>query len=278
MALGAALALTASVVWGTQHFLAGFASRQIGAVTVTLIIQGAGFLILLPALLVFPAPASPQALIWGGLAGITAGSAPAFLYAAMRRGMMAVVSPISSVVAAGLPVIVGILQGERPPIQAWAGVGCGLVAVALTSWGDSDIVRRRSMVPVLLAIAAGIGFATFFIFTAHAPHDSGLWPVTAARMSTVILIVFLVARQGITQPARSFPLRLALLSGLLDATGGICYLLAVRHADLAVVAVLASLTPVMILALSMGILGERLRRRQLVGAGLALTAVGLIAA
>jgi drug/metabolite transporter (DMT)-like permease len=61
-------------------------------------------------------------------------------------------------------------------------------------------------------------------------------------------------------------------------SANVLYLLAVRRGDLAVIAVLASLYPAATIMLSFGLLGERLLRHQLAGAGLALAAVGLISA
>ena len=67
------------------------------------------------------------------------------------------------------------------------------------------------------------------------------------------------------------------LSGVLDMTGSVLYLVSQQHLRLDVAAVLASLYPAFTLLLTAGILRERLSRKQWIGAGLCVAAAMLIA-
>jgi drug/metabolite transporter (DMT)-like permease len=66
-------------------------------------------------------------------------------------------------------------------------------------------------------------------------------------------------------------------AGALDSLANFTFLLAVRHGDLAVVAVITALYPAGTILLARAFLAERLTRAQLVGLGLAAVAVSLLA-
>ena len=55
------------------------------------------------------------------------------LYSLLAIGPMNVVSPITAVLAAAVPVVIGVLTGDRPAAAAWFGVAVGFVAVVLVS-------------------------------------------------------------------------------------------------------------------------------------------------
>jgi len=66
--------------------------------------------------------------------------------------------------------------------------------------------------------------------------------------------------------------------GVLDACGDLSFALASAHGQLAVVAVLASLYPVVTVLLAAGIVRERVRPLQAIGATVALAGVVLLGA
>lgn len=272
-----ALALAAAAAFGTADFVGGVASRRSGAFLVALIAQAAGCLVLLPGLLVLPGAPRQEALWWGALAGIAGGIGLAVFFRALATGMMGLVSPITGAIAAGLPVIAGLALGERPGILAWVGVVIALAAVVLVGWARSEPGQGHVMKSLGMALVAGACFGIFFVCLARAPQDSGLWPLAAARMGSLGVLAAVLVGAGGQWRAQAISLRLAPASGVLDMAANVLFLMAVRRGDLAVVAVLASLYPVVTVILSLRLLGERLRGRQLVGAALALVAVGLIA-
>jgi drug/metabolite transporter (DMT)-like permease len=276
--VGIAFALAAAAVFGTADFFGGVASRRAGASVATVVSQAAGFVVLLPALLLLPELPQREALVWGALAGLGGGIGLAVFFRALASGTMAIASPVTAAAAAALPVAAAILLGQRVGPGTWVGVGAGLVAVLLIGWSRGDGHRGGLLPSIGMALVAGAGFGVFFVALGRAPHDSGLWPLAAARMcSMAVLAGALVGASGEWR-AEPASLRMALASGVLDMSANVLFLLAVRQGNLAVVAVLASLYPAVTVLLSLGLLGERLHVRQFAGVGLALVAVGLIAA
>lgn len=274
--MGAFLAVLAAGAFGTADFLGGLAARRGTPLVAAVISQIAGFAVLVPVVLLQPAPADHASMVWGTLAGASGGLGLVLLFRALAAGAMALTAPVVAVVAAGVPVLAGLAAGERPNLQAWAGVVVGLVAVAAISRPAAGS-GRLAWQPVGLALASGTSIGLFLVCLSRASPAAGMWPLVAARTGSLALLslAVLATRSGWrVEPAG---LRLAVVSGLLDMTANALFLLALRRSFLVLVAVLVSLYPAATVGLAVGLLRERLERSQLAGVGLALAAIGLIA-
>ena len=78
------------------------------------------------------------ALGWGALSGVGNGLGTVFLYRGLGSARMSVVAPLSAVGSAGLPVLVGLAEGDRPAPLAIAGIALALPAIALISRGAGE--------------------------------------------------------------------------------------------------------------------------------------------
>lgn len=270
------LALAAAATFGTADFLGGLATRRASALLVALAAQVAGLVVVLPALLVLRAPADPASLAWGAASGVFGCAGLVVFFRALASGAMASAAPITAIVSAALPVLAGVLLGERPGALAWIGVGAGLLAVgAISRGGDRSAgFERRTLA---LALGAGVGFGLFFICLSRASHGSGLWPLLGARAGSLSLLTAVLLAGRTSLRAEPSALRLGAISGAVDMSANALFLLATRQGELALVAVLASLYPAATVLLALVVLRERLRALQLVGVALALVAVALIA-
>jgi drug/metabolite transporter (DMT)-like permease len=273
---GIALALASAVAFGTGDFLGGLASRRASALLVTLAAHIAGLCVVVPVVLLLRAPADPASLAWGAASGVFGCVGVIAFFRALAGGAMAAAAPVTAIVSASLPVLTGVLLGERPGVLAWLGVVAGLLAVGLISRGGSSSSRidRRTLA---LAVAAGVGFGLFFVCVSRASHTSGLWPLLSARVGSLSLLAVVVLTGRMPWRAEPGAIRMGAVSGAVDMTANALFLLATRQGELALVAVLASLYPGATVLLALAILRERLRASQLAGIALALLAVGLIA-
>ena len=275
--MGLVLALAAAVTYGSADFLGGLASRRASTLLVTLVAQSAGLAVVLPIALVLRTPADPASLAWGAASGVFGCIGIVAFFRALASGAMSAAAPVTAVVGAALPVVAGLLLGERPGFGAWAGIAAGLVAVATISWGGerSGGAGRGSLG---LAVVAGVGFGLFFTALSRAAPTSGLWPLFAGRIGSLsLLAVVLLAGRMPVWRAKPAALGMAVVSGTVDMTANVFFLLATRQGELALVAVLTSLYPAATVLLALVVLRERLRRSQLAGVALALLAVALIA-
>ena len=278
--VGIILGIISALSWGSSDFAGGVASRAIGSFATATIAQVIGFAALAAAALVAAESAPDQAeMAWSVAAGLGGAVAIASLYRALAVGQMSLVAPLTGAVGAGVPVIASFALGETVgPLQA-AGIGCALGAIVVVSIGSSTGPTSWRVLP--LAAAAGLGFAFFYVAMDRATSVSGhLWlPLLIARGSAAAVFVVLAAatRAVSLRVARRY-LPLLVLVGLADLGGSLFFMLANASGTLSIAVVLSSLYPVTTALLAWLILRERLGRPQLVGAGLALAGIALIAA
>jgi drug/metabolite transporter (DMT)-like permease len=188
------------------------------------------------------------------------------------------VAPVTAVLSAAIPVIVGILAEGVPPILVLVGFGLAVTAVWLLSGGRrADGLRRDELG---LALLAGLGFSLFFVFIDQFSAGVVFWPLVAARAASIpLLLIFMLYRQwtGVQWAAigrRLWPI--IALAGVLDSGGNYFFALATQSGRLDIAAVLASLYPASTVLLARLILKETLGPRQWLGVGVALVALVLI--
>jgi drug/metabolite transporter (DMT)-like permease len=218
-----------------------------------------------------------RAVVFGILGGAFGLVGVVLLYSLLAIAPMNVVSPITAVLAAAVPVVVGVLTGDRPATAAWFGVAIGFVAVVLVSRQPAETSHGRLTTrTVALAIASGVGFGGYFVFLARAGDGTGLWPLLISRLASAVLIVPLAYRAGAVTVIRGWLLALCLIAGALDAAANLFFLLASRQGLLSLAAVITALYPATTVALAIVFLHERPSRAQQVGLGLAAVAIVLI--
>jgi drug/metabolite transporter (DMT)-like permease len=216
----------------------------------------------------------PGLLLWAGVAGVAGTGGLVALYRALATGRMGVAAPITAVVTAAVPVVVGAFLEGMASGRQLLGFGLALVAVWLvTRTGDGLPVRVRDLGFPLLA---GIGFGVFLVLIDRVSETATFWPLLASRTASVAaLLVVTGAVRSKALPARG-QLPLAALAGLLDTAGNLCYALAARFGRLDTAAVLSSLGPAVTVLLARLVLKEPISRLQWLGVLAALVAVGLI--
>src|SRR5882672_9379229 len=102
------LAFSSALVYGVADWCGGRASRFHPSAIVTLVGQAISLILVVAAVAVMGTPVPAAATIgWGLIAGAAGAVGLACLYYAFANGAMTVVAPISAVVGAVLPVVVG---------------------------------------------------------------------------------------------------------------------------------------------------------------------------
>ncbi len=272
--MAALLALAAAGTFGVADFLGGQATRRSPVLAVTLLTNLAGGLLAALLVVVIGGEWSIGAIGWSAVGGLSGVAGLVLLYQGLADGPNRLVSPLSAVVAAVVPVTVGIVLGDRPDTLAIVGLGLTPVAVWLVAGGDVHVgsAARRS---VLLAVGAGLGFGFFFALLAQVPDGSGAVPLLIARTASVSVLAVAVARKRssvLSFRASALPL----VAGSLDMTANGLFLWSTREGDLAIVGALVSLFPATTVLLAVVLLGERLDRSQIGGLALALAVAALL--
>ncbi|MEU8999617.1 DMT family transporter [Streptomyces caniferus] len=271
------LALGSSLAYGCADFLGGLGARKAHVLRTVMVAAPASLAV---ELLLWPflgASFSTGALGWGAASGVASAAAFALLYRTLAIGPMNVLSPITALVSAILPVSVGLLQGEHLGAAGLVGLPLALAAVVLVSAGHGTGTARPSRTALLLAFGAGTAIALQLTFLHQAPGDSGVAPLIIGRaVSSAVTLAaagLMRRRLGTERPAYA----MSAAAGVLDSVANLLFLLAARSGDLAVVAVITALYPAGTVLLARGVLAERIHRGQLVGLGTAAVAVSLLA-
>jgi drug/metabolite transporter (DMT)-like permease len=277
--LGPLLALTASLSWGIGDFLAGLRTRRLPLVTVLVVSQAAGLTsIALVVAVRGVGPPEARYLGYAALAGVAGAVGLAALYQGLAVGPMSIVAPISAT-AAVVPVVAGVVTGERPSAAQAVGIGLAVVGVALASRSQgADEARRGETTGVALALVAALSFGLLLVALGEASEGDPYWGTFAMRATSFSLLVLaaLVVRPSFALPGRDLPV--LLLIGLLDTAGNVLFAVATTESLLSVAAVLAQLYPIVTVLLARFVLGERLSRGQAAGVVGAFAGVALITA
>jgi drug/metabolite transporter (DMT)-like permease len=290
--LTAVFGLSGALIFGSADFLGGLAARRISAVRVTAISATTGLVVLLIATAFVGGTWSPGAILWGVLSGVSGALAISLLYASLAIGPMSILSPLTAVLGAIVPMTWGIFSGDRFAPIGYAALALALVAVVLVGFVPERGAVRASMRGLLLGSGSGIMIGGFMIFINQAPDDSGLIPLVMNRavsasimVATVGILTWVrrVRRAGSLRPGehagpRWLPgLPLALAAGVVDSVANTLLLIGLRVGDLTVMSVLTAMYPAGTILLAAIVLTERIAPVQWVGLALALTAAGMLA-
>ena len=224
---------------------------------------------------------SEGAVLWGGCAvfrrhSVCGGSTPR-----SGQGPISVVSPLTAILVAAIPVGVGLALGERPGAIAAVGVVLALVAVVLVSREatDEDITPHRFTTKVAwLTVGSGVAFGLNFVLIAPGARGgqalaAGVRPPLGQRAGSRHRCA---ERQPAAADRRAAEAGRA--GGVLDIGANVAMLLALQASLLSLAGVLMSLYPAATVLLAIVVLRERVTRWQAVGMVLALVAVAMIAA
>jgi uncharacterized membrane protein len=270
--VGAALALLSSLTWGVADFMGGIASRKRSVLQVLVIAYPVGAVVLtFFAIFVVPGELSRETFTIGAIAGAIGATAIGCLYVALKRGPMGIVSPITAVMSAAIPVFFGLLNGERLNLLAVIGMITAAIAVILVSQ-EVNTHQKIAFSTIAISLTSGSLIGTYLTLIGTSSDDSGIWTATIARWFSSILVLGAVLATVRKFERSSYPWLLVIISGVLDAAANGIFQIATQNGMLAIVAVLGSLYPATTALLARFILHERLHKIQITGVVLALAA------
>jgi len=213
------------------------------------------------------------------VAGVVAGLVGLVGLSAAYRGMaIGVVSVVSTIAATGpvVPIIVGLLLGERPSVLQFGGIVVTLAGIALLAFDRRPQAGGKLVPGVGLALLAALAFGVFLVAIRYASRPDPVWGVLATRTGSVLALLFLglLFRSRLKVGRADVPSLFAV--GVLDVSADVFFAFATTIGLLSIVSILSSLYPVATVILARIVLGERMARLQQLGIVLALAGVLLI--
>ena len=284
----ALLGLLTAALFGTAAYLGPVLGRTHGpsAVLVWGQVAAVGAAVTLAAVLGVGPPGT-RALLFGLLAGIANGLALTAMFECARHLQLSVMAPIGAIGGA-VPVAVALFLGERPAVWQLVGIPLALVGVALVAAGQGGgepvaAPTGSRTTGLWLAAAWAFLYGLFLsLFAEAAGSGAGgsgeIWAVLTSRVTLLATVaaVPLVRGSSLRLPRGALPL--VALNGLLILGGVTAFAAATSAGLVSVVSVLATLSPLVTVALAVVLLRERLSRSQRVGLAAAMAGVVLLAA
>ncbi|MGZ8691214.1 MAG: EamA family transporter [Gaiellaceae bacterium] len=270
-----ALALGASLTWGFADFFGPLKGRKLGALRVLVYVQLGGLVAIALIVAIRGKGPADLAALFAIPAAISGTLGLYAYYRGMAVGAMSIVAPIAGISAA-VPVIFGIVTGDRPTLWQWLGIAAALSGVFLAAREPGR--GGRVAAGVGLALLAAIGFGGYFPPMHAAGNADFWWASLIFRMTSTSVVLAAVA---IRRPSLSVaPIQVPLLAliGIGDMLGNLLFAAASTSGLVSITSVLASLYPIVTVVLARLVLRERVARSQEAGIALTLAGVALISA
>jgi drug/metabolite transporter (DMT)-like permease len=272
--ISGAAGLASAITWGAGDFAGGAAARRGNAIFTVLAVNLIGMVLAVLAAGIAGESLPPfEPLMWGIGAGLVGASGLVAFYRALATGKMGTVAPVTGVVAAAIPVIIGSFAEGLPEIQQYIGFGLALAGVWLAS-STSDGLNLNAA--FWLAVLGGVGFAGFYVLMNQAGDASLFWVLAAAKGSSTVLIAITMLASRVPFRAEQSAWTLLGTAGTFDILGNVFYLIAAQAGRLDVAVVLTSFYPATTMLLAWLVLKEHITRVHLFGIGLMLVALPLI--
>jgi drug/metabolite transporter (DMT)-like permease len=275
--MGVSLGGVSSLLYGVGDFLGGEGAKRVTAATVVLWAGVFSVPLITVAALGLGGTAETADVVLGAAAGSAGALGLVTLFAGLGKGYAAAVAPAAAALSGVFPLVVGVVTGERLSGLEWVGVAVAVPAIVLCSWVADP--GELPMGGLWYGLAAGFGFGAYTILINMTSEGSGLLPLIPARVAAMVVVASLSAI-GVWSVSsfRSSPLLIIAGNGLLDVSGNVALLLALRAGSLGRVSIAASFYPAVTVLMARLINTEHLAKRQIVGLGLTLLALSAIAA
>jgi len=269
--------IASALTWGAGDFAGGIASKRSSPYAVVIW----GDIVGMTAVSVLAWAVGDPFPSWGSavyivLSSISGAIGIIILYRALAGGQMSIAAPVSALMAAVIPVFVGVIVDGWPKWLTMVGVVMALIAIWLVARTEREGVHRIHWADVRMPLLAGVLFGLFFVFMHKASSESVLWPAVLLRISSAALlaVIALFTRSSFAIPRTQW--WLIVFVGIFDIAGNIFYVLSAQTGRMDIAAVVGSLYPGMTVALAWLILKEKISTWQTVGIALALTAIVMI--
>jgi drug/metabolite transporter (DMT)-like permease len=274
--VAAALAIAASMLWGTADFLGGVMSRRYKPIAVYGWAQVFGC----AALALFAVStgawrADLGYLPWAIATGVVGLFSMVLFYTALSTGPMGIVSPLVAV-SVVIPLGYGLLRGESPASTQVFGIVLAVSGILLAS--GPELTDPGSARPLLLAALSAVAFGAFVIFLDIGSETSPVMTVAVSRVVVVLLMVVVAVAFRSTGGIAGRDFGVVATLGIMEAASNVMFAVSITLDMLATTSVLGSLYPVATAVLAAIFLRERLKPIQYVGVAAAMIGVVLIAA
>jgi|GEM_PF-5609865 len=280
VSFGILASVTVLFIWAFSDILSKRLVDRMGARDALLFNQATStaiFFILLPMFLFLDPTlfSKSQEFYWYSfVSGIANAFAWIAYFHALEGGKLSIAQPITYLwpfVTMGLAIP---LLAEKVTYGFWAGAILALLSIYLVAFSGRRTAEINSAAKWGLLAMLLWGFSMFF--TKPIVDEGGVFlPTLLTRVFffPVFLPYYFLGRKllrSVKKVSIKFPTKSVLLVGLLNSAGFLLYNYSVKLAGASIPALISSLTPAVVLLLSVPLLSERITRRQAIGVALGI--------
>jgi drug/metabolite transporter (DMT)-like permease len=274
--LAISLAFASSILWGAADFAGGVQSRRRPIVVVLLLMQATaiGPLAVVALAAGDPAPHG-SGVAWALAASAAGGLGLAAFYRGLAIGTMSIVAPVAAM-GAVVPVVAGLIGGERPGALQAVGIAVALAGVITASRAPGGEGGRSATAGLGLAALAALGMGVALLGLGRASAELGVpWAVLLARAPQLVVLAVVVAlvRPALPRGPRDAAPLVGL--GAIDVAANVLFAAATTQGLLSLVSVVGSIYPAFTVLLARAVLAERVTRVQNIG--IVATLAGVVA-
>lgn len=272
-----ALGVVFSLSIGSSDFLGGYLARRARALTVVITFLAFGAVAVVGLLLVVESHLRWGDVGFGAGSGLAAGLALFLLYHGLATASAAVVSPVTALLTAVVPLGWGVATGDELAGLAVAG---GVIALAgLLGTTFSPELGQRAVAGLGWGTGAGVCFGIGLTLLGQTTQDSGMWPALAQRLAALVVLGVVATLRGVPRLVARDRLGIGALGGVLSGLGMGAFVAGAQRGSLSEIAITSSAFPAVTVVLAAGFERHPLRWWQMTGVvgvvvGLALIGVG----
>ena len=271
--IGVLLATFTACTWGSISVLEARVSRALGGSSALAWIFGFGLVLILPIALIHGIPdASRSAWLWALLASFGSLAGLVMMFTALQYGRVGLVTATISSQGA-FATVYAAFAGESLHALSYVAIAISAAGTFVLIGAGGSIAPPRERRGILLALGAA-SFTGLSLYAASR-GGSGIgadWVVACVRICSVafVLVPLAVTRKlksprGVVVPT--------LVAGAGEVAAFVAYIAASDRIGVAVPAVIASQFALIAATVGWFVLGERLGRRQMGGAGAIIVGV-----
>lgn len=269
-----ALGIYFSIAIGVGDFFGAYLTRRSHAFTTVLTFLLIGGISAAGLLLVVESDFIARDVGFGALGGLTVGFALALLYHGMSVSSAAVVSPVTAVITALIPVGWDASTGGDLPGLVIFGIAVSLVGLTVTTF--SPELGERAIAGVAWGLASGTCFGISLTLIGQAKIESGMWATVSQRFTAFGVLAVIALVRGIPLLVPRPLLRQGIIGGVLTGTGVGAFVAGAQRGSLSEITVTASMFPAVTVVLAAVFEKHPLRWWQMIGLATVVTGVILI--
>lgn len=263
-----------SLAIGTSDFLGGYLARRAQALTVVITFLAFGAVAVAGLVLVVESDLRWGDMGFGAGSGLAAGLALLLLYHGMAVASAAVVSPVTALLTAVVPVGWGVATGDG--LAGLAVVG-GVIALAgLVGTTISPELGPRALAGLGWGTGAGVCFGIGLTLLGQTTQDSGMWPALAQRIAALVVLAAVASWRHVPRIVPRPLRRAGAAGGVLSGLGMGAFVAGAQRGSLSEIAITSSAFPAVTVVLAAVYERHPLRWWQMLGVIGVVAGLGLI--